>query len=185
MIIGICGKSCSGKSTLSSELNSYYNGNCINVEIDKIGHYVLTFEDVKIDLVKEFGSSIIVNGDIDRKVLGKIVFSSKSKMDILSYITWPYMEREIDKVIEANKNKIIILDYLLLPITKFFDICEFKILFDIPYDIRKERAILRDKITEEQFKLRDSSSIEFNYSDFDYVIKDNEKDTIKRMVKLL
>lgn len=185
MIIGICGKSCSGKSTLSTELDKYFDRKCITVEIDKIGHYVLTLDEVRDDLVKYFGSSILRNGNINRKYLSKIVFSSDEKMGILANITWPYMEREIDKILDNNKDGIVILDYLLLPITKYLDICDFKILFDIPYEIRKERAIRRDGISEEEFLLRDQASIEFDYNYFDYVIRNNDKETYRRMVKLL
>ena len=46
MIIGICGKSGSGKSTLSKTLTNHYK-NIIHLDIDKVGHNVLTIEDVK------------------------------------------------------------------------------------------------------------------------------------------
>ena len=41
----------------------------------------------------------------------------------------------------------------------------------------------RDNITEEAFDLRESSSIELNPKDFDYVLKNNNKNEIRKLVK--
>ena len=40
--------------------------------------------------------------------------------------------------------------------------CDVKILLDIPYEIRKKRAMKRDNITEEAFDLREQASINFD-----------------------
>lgn len=106
-------------------------------------------------------------------------------MKKLSDITWKYMQMEIDKFLISNKDKIIILDWLLLSISKYFDMCDVKILLDIPYDVRKERAMKRDNITEEEFTLREKASIDFKKEDFDYVLEKTDKEIIKRLVKSL
>ena len=93
------------------------------------------------------------------------------------------MQIEIDKFIEENKNKTIILDWLLLPITKYFEYCDIKILLDIPYEIRKQRAMLRDNITEEAFDLREKASIELDREQFDFVLESNNKEEIRKLVK--
>lgn len=184
MIIGICGKSGSGKSTLAKYLVEYYENKAIHLDIDKIGHKVLTIDEVQNELVKEFGYEVIKFHKVDRKKLGEIVFNSREKMEMLTKITWKHMEQEIDKIILENNDKIIILDWILLPVTKYLKQCDIKILLDIPCEIRKERAIKRDGITSESFNLREKASIDYNEKDFDYVIKDNNKENIKRLVKL-
>lgn len=172
MLIGICGKSGSGKTTLAKEiLNNYKNS--IHIDIDKIGHDVLKLEKVKCDLISSFGLSILKNNEINRKKLSKIVFQSESDMEILTQITWKYMELEIDKIINKNKDKIIILDWQLLPKTKFFNMC-YKVLIDIPYSIRLKRVILRDNIDEDKFLLRENASIDYSKYKFDLVINDND-----------
>lgn len=185
MILGICGKSCSGKSTLSSEILSIYGTQVAYLEIDKIGHAVLELKEVKSELVKCYGDAILDENKISHKKLGEIVFASNEEMEKLTDITWPFMQIMIDKFIDENSGKIIILDWLLLPKTKFFDMCDMKVLFDIPYDIRKERAIKRDHITEEDFALRESSSPIYNPNSFDIVLKNSEPKTIKGVIKLL
>lgn len=185
MIIGICGKSGSGKTTLANEIINRFDNKGIHVDIDKIGHDVYKYKEVREDIIKYFGKDIVINELVDRKKLGNIVFSSKEKMDILTNITWCYMEKEIDNIIVENKDKIIILDWALLINTKFFNMCDIKILLDIPYEIRKERAMKRDNISSDKFDLREKNSLDYNIDLFDYLINNNSKDEVKRMVKKL
>ena len=180
MIIGICGKSGSGKSTIAKQITSRYK-NAVHLDIDKIAHKSHKDEEVKQKIIGTFTESVLTNNEIDRKKLGRIVFASKEKMKLLEEITWEFMEKEIDNFINENKDKIIILDYILLPLTKYFDKCNIKILLNIPYHIRKQRVLSRDDITEEQFDLRDSASIQYEMSDFDVVLE-NEKDDILRRI---
>ena len=182
MIICIVGKSGSGKSYITSLLKSYSN-KIVNLDIDKIAHFVLKLDEVKDELIKSFGNDILDENNISRKKLGNIVFDSKDKMEILSNITWKYMEIIIDNFISKNQNKIIILDYLLLPKTKYFQNCDIRILIDAPFDVRMKRVLERDKITEEQFILRDKNGLNFDNIKFDYVIKNDDKYKIKRKVR--
>ena len=185
MIIGICGKSGCGKSTLSNQITELTNNKAIHLDIDKVGHRVLLLPEVKQELMKSFGESVIKENMVDRKRLGEIVFDSRNEMIELSDITWKYMQKEIDNFLNKHKDKIIILDWLLLSISKYFDMCDTRILLDIPYEIRKQRAMKRDNITEDAFDLREKASINFNENAFDYVIKENDNETVKRLVKLL
>ena len=106
MIISICGKSGSGKSTLTNELLKHFGDNAIHIDVDKIGHYVNTIPEVLNEEVKCFGEGIKTNGIVDRKKLGKIVFSSNEEMNKLIDITWKYMEKEMEihflKLIKFN-----------------------------------------------------------------------------------
>ena len=180
MIIGICGKSGSGKSTIAKQITSRYK-NAVHLDIDKIAHKSHKDEEVKQKIIGTFTEPVLTNNEINRKKLGRIVFASKEKMKLLEEITWEFMEKEIDDFINENKDKIIILDYILLPLTKYFDKCNIKILLDIPYHIRKQRVLSRDDITEEQFDLRDSAAIQYEISDFDIVLE-NERDDILRRI---
>ena len=180
VIIGICGKSGSGKSTLARKIIEMYP-NSIHVEIDKVGHKALMDENVKKELVKSFGEKLLNDNVVDRKQLGDIVFNSRHEMNKLTDITWEYMQKEIDKIIDDNKNNIVILDWLLLPKTKYFDMCDYKVLLDVDYETRKQRCMLRDNISEDKFDLREKNSVGY-YNDFDYVIHDVDELDIEGMV---
>ncbi len=183
MIIGICGKSGSGKSTLASELIEELGPNIVHLDIDKIGHQVLSTKNVKNALVKAFGAHIINNNIINRSELSDIVFSSKEKMQELTDITWPYMQEIIDNFLKKNSDKIIILDWQLLPITKYFNMCNLKLLLDIPYEIRKERIFERNNISNERIALRERASITYDEKSFDYVISNINHDVIKTIIQ--
>ena len=185
MIIGICGKSGSGKTTLANQIIELTNNEAVHLDIDKVGHRVLLLPEVQEELINSFGESVVKENIVDRKKLGEIVFNSRNEMSKLSDISWKYMQIEIDNFLTLNKDKIIILDWLLLSISKYFDMCDIKILLDISYEIRKQRAIKRDNITEEEFDLREKASINFDKNAFDYVLKENDKEAIKRLVKSL
>lgn len=181
MIIGICGKSGSGKSTLS-KLLSEEDSRVKVLNIDNVGHEVLTFPEVMKEIESTFGSEVTDKGYVDRKVLGEKVFVSRHEMDKLTRITWEAMEQVIDEFILENNDSIIILDWLLLPKTKFFQMCDLRILVDVDFETRLSRAIARDGITEEAFRLRDGASVDYNYNDFDVVVDNAFDENVRRLV---
>ena len=184
MIISICGKSGSGKSTLAEQIIKEFN-NAVHLDIDTIGHSVLYIPSVKKELINTFGD-VVTNNEIDRKKLGPIVFNSPTEMDKLTDITWKWMQKDINSFIDDNKNKIIVIDWSLLYKTDYFEKCDIKILLDIPFSLRMKRALKRDKITEEEFRLREQASLDYDSKRFDYVLKkNNHKDLIKELKKQL
>ena len=184
MIIGICGKSGSGKSTLAKQIIALSNHQAVHLEIDKVGHHVLLLPEVKEELIRAFGEEVVSGDKVDRKKLGNIVFDSRDEMNELTRITWKYMKMEIDAFLKENQDKMVILDWILLPESHYFDMCDVTILLDIPYEVRLQRAMKRDGITEDAFALREKASISYDKSRFDYVLEKNEQFDYKRMVKV-
>ena len=99
MIIGITGRSGSGKSFLSDILAEKLD--MIHIDIDKISHEVLTFDESKKFLLNEFGSEIFENGVVNRKKLGKIVFGEPEKLEKLNRFCQIEMEAKIDEIIAS------------------------------------------------------------------------------------
>ena len=184
-IIGITGKSGSGKTTISEMLSKKLN--CNTIDIDKIGHKVTSDEKVTKKLCKVFGKEILNKDEkVDRKKLGNIVFSNKEKMNILTDITWNYMQNIIDEILKKEEKDVIILDWALLPISKYWDKIDVKILMKANDEQRKNIVINRDKITEEYFFKRESNSINYSTYKFDYIFENNYmlKD-MEKIMKLL
>ena len=172
LLIGLMGKSGSGKTTISN-LFKERNNRLQVIDIDKIGHNSHKDEYVKNKLLKSFGKEILDNnGDIDRKKLSTIVFSNEQMMQKLYEATYEYMVREIDKLI--SQCEITILDYALLPITKYFELCDVKILVEATYDERSNRVILRDNISNKKYDEINANSLDYSNYSFDYVIINNQ-----------
>ena len=76
-IIGICGPSGSGKSTFAA----CFSKRGIPVfDCDKIYHDLVSSKTTCLEkIAKEFGQGVIKNNALDRKTLGKIVFSDSEK----------------------------------------------------------------------------------------------------------
>lgn len=170
MLISIVGKSGSGKSTITNKLVEL-NSKIKYLDIDKIGHYVNNLPEVQEQLIAVFGKNIIEKGQVNRKILGSLVFNNKEAMQTLTDITWPVMEQIIDAYIKENQDKIIILDWLLLSKTKYLEASDLKILVTAPLEIRMERVIKRDNISKEKFLEREQAAIDFDEQDFDQVIE--------------
>ena len=104
MIIGITGKSGSGKSFLSEILARKLNAK--HVDIDKISHSLLNSPDAHIFLITNFGHEIFYKDEINRKKLGEIVFKNKKKLYKLNSYFTTKIEQELDKIILFEKNVI-------------------------------------------------------------------------------
>lgn len=114
-IIGLTGGISTGKSTVSSILDE--KGFKI-IDADKIAKNVVEKgKDAYFKIVEYFGKDILsIDGAIDRKALGNIIFNDKNLRESLNSITHPYIFKEIKNQIEnmAKNNSIIFLDVPLL-----------------------------------------------------------------------
>ena len=184
-IIGITGKSGSGKSTLAKLLSEKLD--CKVVNVDKIGHKATQNCKIAKKLCEIFGMQILGKDEkIDRKKLGNIVFTDKEKMNILTDITWGYMQNILDEIIEKEEKETIILEWTLLPISKYWSNSYIKILMTAKDEERKQKVMQRDNISEEYFIKRDSGAIDYTPYQFDYIFENNYKlDTIKKIAETI
>ncbi|XP_046373874.2 bifunctional coenzyme A synthase-like [Haliotis rufescens] len=114
--IGLTGGTASGKSSICRRLEGLGAG---VVDCDKLGHKAYKPGTLAYDKIKQtFGEDIVgSDGEIDRKKLGGIVFSDRSKLDELNKIVWPEImklaEAEISRFQESGK-EVVILDAAVL-----------------------------------------------------------------------
>ena len=169
-IVGITGKSGSGKSTLGKILSEKWD--CRTINVDQIGHKATENNEIAEKLCKIFGKEILGKDQkIDRKKLGNIVFQDKNKMDTLTEITWGYMQNILDEIIKKEQKEIIILEWALLPISKYWEKSQIKILMTANDKERKNKVIERDNIKEEYFLKRESNALDYKLYKFDYIFE--------------
>ena len=183
-LIGITGKTGTGKSTiatiLAQKLDAQY------VDIDKIGHQATSDPHIAKKLCDIFGNELLdSNGMINRKKLGNIVFSDTDKMQILTDITWEYMEQELDKIL-LQKQQCFIFDWALLPKVKFWDMCDFKILVTSDDTMRKKRILERDHISEDYLEKRESATLDYSKLSFDFIFNnDYIRETMDSFIEVI
>ncbi len=177
MIIGITGKSGSGKSTVSQKfakiLDAYY------LNLDEVFHEEI---EKRFDFVVEtFGEQILdADGKINRKKIGDLVFTNRKKYD--DYSAEIYRSALVDIKKDIEQYQPIIIDHILLPhMSEIWSKCTTKILVDADWEIRRLRIMSRDALPMEYVLKREAASIEYNVSEFDIVIKNNHLDSTRGM----
>ena len=175
MILGLTGGIASGKSTVSNIFKKY---GIYIADADKIAKELGNREDV-INEIGEKISKIVIdkNGSVDRAKLKEIVFSDKSKLEILNKIYHPKIREEFKKIkLNSSKNDIIIFDVPLLFETGMYTLCDKNILVYVNEDIQIERLIARDGITKELAKkiIDSQMSLDEKKSKSDILIENND-----------
>ena len=168
MIIGITGKSGSGKSTYAEKLAK--NADYFVLHIDEIGHKVLEYDDIKSKLIEIFREDSVLNDNVNRKYIGDLIFTHRHLYNKLTELVWENMKQEIDKAIESHND--IILDWLLLPHTHYWKLCDKKILITLDNENERiARLMKRDNISIDYLSKRDNVGIDYSNIEFDEIIK--------------
>jgi len=175
MRIGLTGGLASGASEVARYLAS--KGFQI-LSGDKAGHEALRTANVKSALVERFGYQILdSSGEIDRKILGTIVFSDDQARADLNRIIHPILLRNLQNDITRIETDVgvVFVDAALIyewDLQNYFDVM---IVVDAPLKERISRAVSRDKTPEAAVKQRIAAQIplENKVKQADYVINNN------------
>ena len=155
-ILGLTGGIASGKSTVSAYLAQ--NGALI-IDADLIARQVVAKKSSGLkQIVAKFGGEILTaSGELDRKKLGKLVFSNKDLLKALTDITGPLIRAEILREIEAAKKaqvKLVVLDIPLLFETGYQTLCEKVMVVTVPSEVQLERVMKRDNLSAAEARKR-------------------------------
>ncbi|MCQ2149524.1 MAG: dephospho-CoA kinase [Bacteroidales bacterium] len=145
---------------------------------------------IVMDIQEALGCDITgPDGKLDRKKLGRIVFSDSNKLSILEGIVHPYVFEDFirwrnDHFDEAPFNAMESAIMLERPL--FRSLCDKVLFVDAPFEKRLERAMLRDSTSEEVVRARMKAQ-KFDKSKVDAVVMNDSdlKTLFGRVDKIL
>lgn len=151
-IIGLTGLTGAGKSTVAQKLMAY---GCYHIDADKVAHEVINNnENVKNKLKKRFGNDVInADGTTNRPLLASRAFADEESTNALNEITHPAVIEKIKSIIKDMEEvgyRGIIIDAIALFESGLDSLCNFNVTVIAPKEIRLERIMKRDNITEEK-----------------------------------
>ena len=151
-IIGLTGLTGAGKSTVAQKLMAY---GCYHIDADKVARDVIhNSEDVKNKLKEHFGDDVInEDGTTNRPLLASRAFADEESTNALNEITHPAVTEEIKSIIKDMEEigyRGVIIDAIALFESGEDALCDFTVAVIAPKEIRLERIMKRDNITEEK-----------------------------------
>lgn len=184
-IVGVTGGVGSGKSTVSKILSKELPG--FLIDADEISRKVSELPETKERIRQEFGDGVFKGDELDRKKLGKVVFSDPAKRAILNGIIHPMVKKVFrERTVEHGDNEYIIYDCPLLIEADLQHDVDLTLLVYVDEDLQLERVMTRDGLGKKdaldrinsQMKLEDKIPL----SDI-VVYNDSDLEDLKERVK--
>lgn len=114
---------------------------------------------IKKQLIELFGEATYKDGKLDRTFLATIVFSDKEKLELLNGIVHPIVIQEAKDWAERQTSRYSLKEAALLFESGSYKELDYTILVTAPMDVRIQRVIKRDSVTEQQVRERISKQL--------------------------
>lgn len=168
IIIGLTGQTGAGKTSVGEILS---RSGCEIIDTDKIAREITEKgSPVLLSLADAFGEDILENGELNRKLLAARAFSSRENTEKLNEITHPEITKRVKQRIEEafkKGKKAAVIDAAALFESGEDKLCDFTVAVVCPENIRFERIMKRDGITQEQAGTRIKAQQDEKY----YILK--------------
>lgn len=184
-VIGIIGGAGTGKTYMSRYLVESLDA--MFIEGDQIAHELLKDKTIIKSISETFGQGVLVNGEINRSKLGKIVFNDKESLLLLNKIMHGAMFEMIEEKIEITDKKFVILEAAVMIEAGFSKFVHTMVCLKAHRSIRLERLISSRSI---DIKTAESilKSQRQDYADYaDYIFDtsggiENIKNDLEKMI---
>ena len=174
MLIGLTGRTGSGKSSAAKIFESL---GAFVADCDKVAHEVLRDKKVKQELCVLFSPDILdKDGEIDRKVLGGIVFSDKEKLNQLNDVVHGAIVKKCVELCENSGKDICLMDGSELESSGADKLCRHIVVITADEETRLGRIRARDNIDRETGLRRIKA--QSDYSKEAIVIDNNESEEV-------
>lgn len=181
MIICITGQMAAGKNYIASKfvdseitVDGSNNLPWVSIDLDKVVHSAMEDPDVVARIQEAFGEIALTlgvelvckNGAVNRRSLGKVVFSDPALLKKQEDIVYPFVIKATKDFVEKHKDKNIIINATVLYKTpELLDMCSKVLFVKAPFFKRLIRARRRDKMPFRQIisRFKAQSSLEEHY----------------------
>lgn len=154
-LLGLTGGIAAGKSTVAEHL---MRSGIPVIDADSISREMTKKGAIGSEAIRRtFGEGFFRDGELDRKALGRFVFSSKENTKKLEEVLHPLILREIDeRVAEFARREelLVVLDAPLLIESGLHTLCDGVLLITADEEIRLKRAMTRGGLTREEARRR-------------------------------
>lgn len=142
LIVALTGGIGSGKSTAGQ---IFSNLGAIVIDSDQLAREVIKPGSEGFDLlIKEFGTEILENNEINRAALGAIVFADPTLRAKLEAITHPLIRKSFEKLVQAAPSDAIVINQIPLLVESNHDYKFDKVIaISVADKIRKQRLLER------------------------------------------
>ena len=145
MIIGITGGTGCGKTTALQAIRELGG---IIIDCDAVYHALLQTDKALLQKIETRFPGTVKAGVLDRKALGRVVFSDKQALLDLNAITHKAVKQEVLRMLE-NAPKLAAIDAIELFDGGLAELCDFTVAITAPEEDRIQRLLSRDGITRE------------------------------------
>ncbi len=149
-VIGVTGRSGSGKGFVSAELSKALD--LRHFDADVVYKSMLSSDGEMKRRVCEAFPDCVADGGIDRRALGRIVFADPSKKRLLESLTHPFVKLAAEEFVKKNRGAVI--DAPLLFESTIDRLCTITVGVYCDDETSLRRILSRDGITEEAARLR-------------------------------
>ena len=150
MILGITGGTGCGKTTLLRCIAA--QGGLI-LDCDAIYHELLKTDKTLLNAIEARFPGTVENGVLQRKKLGKLVFSDEKALNDLNKITHSAVKAEVLRRL-AHKPKLAAIDAIGLFEGGLAELCDVTVAVTAPEEVRLRRLMIRDGIDRDYAKRR-------------------------------
>ena len=171
MIVGITGGTGCGKTTL---LNLIAEQGGLILDCDAIYHELLISDKAMLDAIVQRFPGVVESGALNRKKLGSIVFADENALQDLNRITHAAVKAEVLRRLDTAP-KLVAIDAIGLFEGGLAELCDVTVAVTAPEEMRVQRLMLRDNISEEyaRSRIRAQHSEAWFRERCDYVLSNN------------
>ncbi|MBN1494219.1 dephospho-CoA kinase [Candidatus Peregrinibacteria bacterium] len=150
-IIAVSGYLGSGKSTV---LNILDKKGFDTVDADRIVHFLYERGRDGYRKINDFFGEeyILKSGKVNRKKLGRVVFTNTTKLQILEKLIHPLVYNEINKILDKNKSKFTFIEAVSLNEKKLISPVQYSIWIDVDKKTGYKRFCKKRRISYNEYE---------------------------------